>query len=229
LWVGGSINPPAPAPKPKGGGSIQPLSSWFYYSETAPDTLMRELTDQSLVHLRTRGASVRALGTNATAWRARVGDARAALEKVFAPLPPKNRTATPPFRVVRTLRRPTYTCDLVLFETRPGFWATGAIWTPLDAAGGAPVVDAPAVLLVSGHTPDGFRSNNRHDAPRVDNAPPEDDYEVVITVTVTVIHNRNRNRNRNRVTVTTRWSRSTWWRAGSSCLPSTRSGRYCKP
>ena len=86
------------------------------------------------------------------------------------------RIRSPPnFTVTKTLRRPGYTCELVLFETRPGFFATGSIWTPASLQRGQ---KAPGVLMVSGHTPDGFRSNNLGGAPK-DNDGPDDDYQVV--------------------------------------------------
>lgn len=53
---------------------------------------------------------------------------------------------------------------------------TASIWTPaaLKASGGK----APGVLMVSGHTNDGFRSNNLGGSLH-DNDKPDDDYQVV--------------------------------------------------
>ena len=77
------------------------------------------------------------------------------LETMFAPLPSANRSAAPPFIVVGTLERPTYICEKILYQTRPGFFATGALWTPRHHKTGAKKASAPGVLMVSGHTPDG--------------------------------------------------------------------------
>jgi hypothetical protein len=153
----------------RGGAAIQPLSSWFYYGATAPDTLLRELTDQSLRLLKNRSDAV-AKVSGAAEWSARVAAAKKALGEVFAPLPDTNR-APPQYKVVATLDRPTYTCQKILYQTRPGFYVPAALWTPkrLGPDGGDSGGDgetgkargkAPGVLLVSGHTPDGFRSNN---------------------------------------------------------------------
>ena len=96
---------------------------------------------------------------------------------MFQPLPPKNRSA-PNYVVVATLRRPTYVCQTIRYQTRPGFWVPAALWYPAalyDAARAPP--SAPGVLLVSGHTPDGFRANNLG-GPTKDNAAPSDDEQV---------------------------------------------------
>jgi len=164
---------------------IQPLSSWFYYSDKAQPTFLRELTDQSVVALRRRAASVAAV-RGSTAWKERIATARESLEKVFAPLPPPNRQA-PTYKVVETLVRPGYTCSKILYETRPGFFVPAALWVPsnnksadssIGGGGGGSAGKRPGVLLVSGHTSDGFRSNNLN-GPVQDNALGDDDYQVV--------------------------------------------------
>ena len=77
VWQGGSKREWVPSSGGGGGGgaSIQPLSSWFYYSKTAPDTLLRELTRQSVQLLRHRSATVTAIKTKAD-WSARVKQAQ---------------------------------------------------------------------------------------------------------------------------------------------------------
>ena len=177
VWVGGSMLPPEPAPAPGGGAKIQPLSSWFAYGAgaTLANTLQRELAAQSIAQLRKRSAIIASLGQNSSLWAARQAAAlRNFSTGPFAPLPPPNRKP-PAYTVTKTLTRPGYTCELILYETRPGFYATGAIWTPtnLRKNGGK----APGVLMVSGHTNDGFRSNNRG-GNITENDPPDDDYEV---------------------------------------------------
>jgi hypothetical protein len=186
VWVGGSklavhkVSQPGGGggtAKGGGGGAIQPLSGWFYYGRTGPDTLLRELTDQSVSLLRERAARVGSLRGNG-AWHARQEEAQKSLDTVFSPLPPPEATRTPPsFKVVRTLDRPSYTCELILYETRPNFWVTASLWTPKSLRA-RPHALAPGVLLVSGHTPDGFRSNNLN-GNKTENAPGDDDYEVV--------------------------------------------------
>ena len=188
VWVGGSrkavhmVTPHAGHGSGTGGGAeIQPLSKWFYYGEAGnlAGTLDRELTDQSIKLLHERAATVAALGDDPQKWRARQAEVFGAFggsgSGPFAPLPPPNRSP-PKYKVTKTLTRPGYTCELVLYETRPGFFASGSIWTPtaLKKSGGK----APGVLMVSGHTDDGFRSNNLG-GPIHDNDPPDDDYEVV--------------------------------------------------
>ena len=75
---------------------------------------------------------VAALGDDAQKWRARQAEVFGAFggsgSGPFAPLPPPNRSP-PKYRVTKTLTRPGYTCELVLYETRPGFFASGSIWT----------------------------------------------------------------------------------------------------
>eukprot|EP00041_Stephanoeca_diplocostata_P034184 m.1149850 g.1149850 ORF g.1149850 m.1149850 type:complete len:945 (-) comp24476_c0_seq75:328-3162(-) len=172
VWVGGSKGPVSPG-YTRGGGSIQSMSSWFYYESTASDTLLRELTDQSVAFLAERSANVSLLRTRQQ-WNERVKTTKKALEQVFAPLPPVQRTP-PTYKVVDTLVRPTYTCQKILYESRPGFYVTGALWVPKNLSGGEV---RPGILLVSGHTPDGFRSNSMN-GPVRQNAPADDDYEVV--------------------------------------------------
>ena len=197
VWAGGSIHvpiltptpspspPPLPSPPPPPpgqgagtGATIQPLSQWWYDSPTASTLLLRELTDQSVVLLRNRSNAVAAL-TGPAAWAARIKTARAKLEKVFAPLPAAAPRAPPTFKVVSTLRRPTYTVSKILYETRPGFYAPAALWKPTgNGNGNGGAEKYPGVLLVSGHTPDGWRSNNLFGDVK-NNAPGDDDYEVV--------------------------------------------------
>ena len=82
---------------------------------------------------------------------------------------------TPKFRVVKTLHQSRFKCELILFESRPGFWVPGSIWTPATLN---PNQTAPGILLTSGHSPDGWRSNNVGGDVR-SNAPTDDDYEIV--------------------------------------------------
>ena len=184
VWVGGSTLAPEPAPAPGGtggGAQIQPLSRWFAYGAgaTLANTLQRELAAQSIAQLRKRSSIVASLGQNSSLWAARQAAAlRNFSSGPFAPLPPPNRKP-PSYTVTKTLSRPGYTCELILYETRPGFYATGALWTPtnLRKNGGK----APGVLMVSGHTNDGFRSNNRG-GNVTENDPPDDDYEVIFCI-----------------------------------------------
>jgi hypothetical protein len=179
VWAGGSKQATSPYHHSGGGGAvIQPLSSWYYYGEAGglAGTLNRELMSQSIKLLHARAAHIAELGADTAKWRTRQATVRANFgEGPFAPLPPQNRNP-PRYNVTRTLRRPGFTCELVLFETRPGFWASGSIWTPtaLRKSG----AKAPGVLMVSGHTNDGFRSNNLGGL-ELDNDPPDDDYQVV--------------------------------------------------
>jgi hypothetical protein len=82
------------------------------------------------------------------------------LETLFALLPTANSSSVPEYIVVNTLERPTYICEKILYQTRPGFWATGALWTPRYVKTNAATKKAPGVLMVIGHTPDGFRAND---------------------------------------------------------------------
>eukprot|EP00041_Stephanoeca_diplocostata_P034178 m.1148998 g.1148998 ORF g.1148998 m.1148998 type:complete len:262 (-) comp24476_c0_seq29:4587-5372(-) len=97
VWVGGSKGPVSPG-YTRGGASIQSVSSWFYYKGTASDTLLRELTDQSIAVLAERSANVSMLRSKQQ-WNKRVKEAKQALEQVFAPLPPVQRTP-PTYKVV---------------------------------------------------------------------------------------------------------------------------------
>lgn len=197
VWVGGSKVPVAHAHAPShgsstgGGASIQPLSKWYYYGAAGnlEGTLNRELTDQSIAMLHDRATKVAALGNDKEKWRQRQAQVFGAFggggSGPFAPLPPPNRTP-PKFKVTKTLTRPGYTCELILYETRPGFYATGSIWTPSklkqqqqqQGSGSSGGGKAPGVLMVSGHTSDGFRSNNLGGSLK-ENDPPDDDYQVV--------------------------------------------------
>jgi hypothetical protein len=182
VWAGGSKSSFKPVKPPgidHGGAAIQKMSHWFYYASTHEDTLLRELTDQSLRALRKRSGAVAQLAGK-DAWENRKQEAKAALEQIFSPLPSPNRTA-PTFKVVETLTRPTYSVDKILYQTRPGFYVPAALWTPTGlkkAKKSGRATKAPGILMVSGHTPDGFRSNNMN-GPIKDNAPADDDYEVV--------------------------------------------------
>ena len=186
VWVGGSKvkvrHGHSGGGRTGGGAAIQPLSKWYYFGAAGSlqGTLNRELTDQSVSLLHSRASSVVSLGSDKQKWLSRQAKVFEAFGGTgsgpFAPMPPPNRSP-PKYNVTKTLRRPGYTCELILYETRPGFYASGAIWTPTklkQQKGGK----APGVLMVSGHTSDGFRSNNLG-GPTSANDPPDDDYQVV--------------------------------------------------
>lgn len=148
VWEGGSkvaLSPVTPAD----GAVIQPVSRWFYHGAGLSDTLALELTDQSIARLKERAADVANLKSR-DEWEARVRSTRAKLSSIFAPLPPASRSP-PKFTVVKTLHRTNYTCELVKYETRPGFFATGAIWSPKSLRNRG---KAPGILLVSGQCVD---------------------------------------------------------------------------
>ncbi|MCE5249258.1 acetylxylan esterase [bacterium] len=72
------------------------------------------------------------------------------LDAAFGPLPAKTPLNV---RVTGTIEREGIAVEKIVYESRPGFWVTGAVFKSPNAPG-----RLPAVLYVCGHTVDGFRS-----------------------------------------------------------------------
>lgn len=108
-----------------------------------------------------RSAEVRGLGTDQQRWVDRQASTRQHLEQLFAPVPSK-RPPPPLYNVTRTIVHPTgFRFQTILFQSRPGLWVTGSLWTPAEALTKPDIPSGSGVLLLSGHTHDAWRCNGR--------------------------------------------------------------------
>jgi dienelactone hydrolase len=143
----GAATPPRPPPLP---ATVPSRRKW--------NPLMDTLMDEFSVLNDARRANISALGVDKAKWEARQAETAQHLEALFYPL---ERNSTPPaYTVTGEIHHPSgFTMQKILYETRPGLFASGSLWVPDRAkAAGAKL---PAVLLVSGHTSDGWRNNGR--------------------------------------------------------------------
>ena len=123
------------------------------YATTA---LGKTLFDQVLSKLGARHAAVAALGDDKAKWEQRQKHVQESLKRLFAPLPPADRSRTPRSLERGVLRDEAggFSVTRLLIETRPGYWAPAALWLPKMPGIGKKV---PAVLFPSGHSDTSFR------------------------------------------------------------------------
>jgi dienelactone hydrolase len=115
----------------------------------APNALYRHLQREVEGHMEARAGVLAALRTEGD-WAARRTRVRETLREVMGPFPERTPLNA---RVTRTLERDGYRVEMVVYESHPGYPVTAALFLPQRREG-----RAPAILYLSGHSVDGFRS-----------------------------------------------------------------------
>ncbi|SHG41158.1 Cephalosporin-C deacetylase [Fodinibius roseus] len=123
-------------------------NSWKAFSDVR-NSLYNHLAGQTYHDLENRYQHVKQI-TSASGWEERQQQLRQTLAEIVGPFPEK--TPLNP-QVTRTVTREEYRVDHIVFESQPGFYVTSSLFIPRDLGD----EKAPAVLYVSGHTPDGYR------------------------------------------------------------------------
>ncbi|SMO79022.1 Cephalosporin-C deacetylase [Fodinibius sediminis] len=122
-------------------------NSWIQFTD-APNALYHHLAGQAFEMLDKRASAVSELET-VSDWKRRRQSVRERLEQVVGPFPPKTPLNA---RVVRTIQKNDYKVEHVIFESQPEFYVTSSLFLPRNRP-----EEAPAVIYLSGHTPDGYR------------------------------------------------------------------------
>ena len=136
---------PRPETEPREDLSV--LRSWRSY-EGSGDALYNSIAHEAYRHLDARERTLAAIRTEAQ-WRDYIASARARLATAIGPMPEKTPLNA---RTVGTLEHAGVEIEKILFESRPGFLVSAALFRPSGAKGRMPVV-----IYLSGHTDEGFR------------------------------------------------------------------------
>ena len=121
---------------------------WIQFSD-APNSLYHHIAGEAMEMLKERADRVSSLQTT-NDWQQYQQETKEVLMEVLGPFPEK--TDLNP-RITRTIEKEGYRAEHIVFESRPEFYVTSTLFLPDDA-----VFPAPAVIYLSGHTQDGYRS-----------------------------------------------------------------------
>ncbi|MGM0506513.1 MAG: acetylxylan esterase [Bacteroidota bacterium] len=124
------------------------VSDWVGYP-ALEHGLYERMMNESIDRLDKRHAHLETL-TSAAQWRDYQSGIRDRLREAIGPFPERTPLNA---RTVGTLEREAFTVEKVIFESRPGYHVTAALYLPKGSSG-----PHPAVVYASGHTSDGFRS-----------------------------------------------------------------------
>jgi len=124
------------------------FEGWMRFTD-APNSHYHHLAAAMQERLAERSSDLAALEGEAD-WRARRDEVRTTLDRIVGPFP--ERTPLNP-RITGTATRNGVRMEKVVFESRPGFYVTGALFLREDLSG-----PAPGVLYLSGHASEAFRS-----------------------------------------------------------------------
>jgi cephalosporin-C deacetylase-like acetyl esterase len=124
-------------------------NTWIHYRD-ASGSLYNHLSGQAFELLKERAELVENIETPGE-WQQRQQYLKETLLNLTGPFPEKNPlNAT----ITRTIEKQEYRVEHIVFESQPEFYVTSSLFIP-NNRGGEP---APAILYVSGHTVDGYRS-----------------------------------------------------------------------
>lgn len=139
------ILPPASAEAQE---DLAVLKGWRRYNAPG-NCLSDEIARRACVTLDARDRTLAGLHSRAD-WERYIASVRKTLRAAFGPFPERTPLAA---RTTGTFEHAGVSVELVIFESRPGFPVTGALFKPLGSTG-----RLPAILYVCGHSDDGFRS-----------------------------------------------------------------------
>jgi len=124
------------------------LKGWKLYSN-AGNALYNEISEEAFHYLDKRDSTIAHLLTEEQ-WHSYQMSLKQKLNNTFGPLPEKTPLNA---RITDVFTHEGMSIEKILFESRPGFWVTGCLFKKSDIK-----KKIPAVLYLSGHTVDGFRS-----------------------------------------------------------------------
>ena len=121
---------------------------WKYYSD-AENAMYKSSCSLAFRQLEERKAAIARLHTKSD-YLERQAEVKDKLLRMIGPFPEKTPLNA---RVTGVIKKPDYRVEKVIFESVPGYYVTAALFLPEKRKG-----KAPAVIYVSGHTVNGFRS-----------------------------------------------------------------------
>jgi cephalosporin-C deacetylase-like acetyl esterase len=121
---------------------------WVHFSD-ASNSLYHHLTGEAMELLRDRADRVSSLQTPDD-WQNYQQQTKETLMEVLGPFPGK--TDLNP-RITRTIYKDGYRAEHIVFESRPEFYVTSTLFLPDGVE-----LPAPAIIYLSGHTQEGYRS-----------------------------------------------------------------------
>lgn len=126
----------------------QGVSGWIGYPDLEHGLYLR-MMDESLELLEARHQRLASFESEAQ-WRVYRQEIREKLDQAIGPMPERTDLNA---RTVGDLHRDDFRIEKVIYESRPGYHVTAALYLPEGRPG-----PHPAVIYASGHTSDGFRS-----------------------------------------------------------------------
>ncbi|GAA5522623.1 hypothetical protein Asal01_02585 [Fodinibius salicampi] len=128
-------------------------SNWIHFSD-AHNALYHHLAGQAYDLLDKRSATISELNTLSD-WQKRQEEVRQTLTRIVGPFPEKTPLNA---EVMRTIEKDNYKVEHIIYESQPGFHVTSSLFIPRDLQ-----EQAPAILYLSGHTQDAYRSSTYQD------------------------------------------------------------------
>lgn len=127
--------------------SLKVLNNWKKYSDIE-NALYQHYLSQASKLLDEREAEISTLSTKA-GWEKRQEEIRATLTKAIGKFPDKTPLNA---RIMGVSEREDYRVEKVIFESRPEFYVTAALYIPKELTG-----KAPAIIHTIGHSQTAFR------------------------------------------------------------------------
>jgi hypothetical protein len=123
-------------------------NNWIQYSN-APNSLYLHMAAEARVLAQERQNTIKNIHGPAE-WKSRQKWVRETLIDILGPFPDKTPLNA---RIVRTIKKEGYRVEHIIFESQPHFYVTSSLFIPDGLK-----KPAPAVIYVSGHSNDGYRS-----------------------------------------------------------------------
>ncbi|MEX0928948.1 MAG: acetylxylan esterase, partial [Balneolales bacterium] len=123
-------------------------NSWHHF-DNASNFLYDHLAGQAYDLLDNRMAEISGL-RSLSDWQGRQQEVRETLRDIMGPFPEKTPLNA---RILRTIEKDGYRVEHIVFESQPKFYVTATLFIPDGLR-----ERAPAVLYLSGHTQNGYRS-----------------------------------------------------------------------
>ena len=136
-------------------------NTWLHYSD-ASNSLYHHLTEQAFELLAKRKSETYDLMSKSTTgspvanslsgWQQRQEIIKKTLLDIVGPFPEKTPLNA---KIVRTIDKEGFRIEHIIYESQPGFFVTSSMFIPDGLKG---KTRAPAIIYVSGHSAEGYRS-----------------------------------------------------------------------